>query len=102
MFEHQQIVNLLNEYAYTLDVCMVDPEASQQWAALFVNDCNITYPFGTHIGTKGLADWCLNAETRFQRMMVSIFLVIQNHVEPLDSPNLFPSPSKQRDRDGSH
>ncbi|KEF61609.1 uncharacterized protein A1O9_03177 [Exophiala aquamarina CBS 119918] len=71
MFERQNITDLLNNYAYTLDVCMVDSSAADRWAALFTDDCNVTYPFGTHVGTEGLAKWCLNAELRFHRMMAS-------------------------------
>lgn len=72
LFEPQNITDLLNNYAYTLDVCMVDSSAADRWAALFTDDCNVTYPFGTHAGTKELADWCLNAELRFHRMMASV------------------------------
>ena len=50
---------------------MVDSSAAQKWVALFADDCNVTYPFGTHIRVAALADWCLNAETRLQRMRVS-------------------------------
>lgn len=71
LFEHQQITNLLNDYAYILDVCMVDSSAAHRWVALFTDDCSVTYPFGTHSGIAGLADWCLNAELRFHRMLVS-------------------------------
>lgn len=72
LFERQNITDLLNNYAYKLDVFMVDSSAADRWAALFTDDCVITYPFGTHVGTKGLADWCLNAELRFHRMMASV------------------------------
>jgi hypothetical protein len=71
LYEHQQITNLLNEYAYILDVCMVDHAAIEKWAALFTDDCDVTYPFGNHKGKDGLARWAMNAETRFFRMLVS-------------------------------
>ncbi|EXJ74458.1 uncharacterized protein A1O5_02754 [Cladophialophora psammophila CBS 110553] len=67
--EHQQITNLLNEYGYVLDACMVDHGAAQKWAALFTSDCVVTYPFGSHRGRDGLAQWAMNAETRFYRML---------------------------------
>lgn len=72
LYEHQQITNLLNEYAYVLDVCMVNHSAAQKWADLFADDCDVTFPFGNHKGKGGLAQWAMNAETRFHRMLVSI------------------------------
>ncbi|OQU94030.1 SnoaL-like domain-containing protein [Cladophialophora immunda] len=71
LYEHQQITNLLNEYAYVLDACMVDHAAAHKWAALFTEDCAVTYPFGSHRGRDGLAQWAMNAETRFYRMLHS-------------------------------
>lgn len=72
LFERQKLVALLDEYAYVLDTCMVHHAAAQTWAGLFTNDCSVTYPFGTHHGSNGLADWCLGAETRFSRMLVRL------------------------------
>ncbi|KAK6369410.1 hypothetical protein LTS17_009753 [Exophiala oligosperma] len=69
LFERQRLVSLLDEYAYVLDACMVHHAAAQTWAGLFTDDCIVTFPFGTHHGTKGLAGWCLGAETRFSRML---------------------------------
>ncbi|OAL26154.1 hypothetical protein AYO20_10207 [Fonsecaea nubica] len=71
LYEHQQITNLLNEYAYVLDACMVDHDAAHKWADLFTDDCDVTYPFGSHKGKDGLAQWAMNAETRFHRMLHS-------------------------------
>jgi hypothetical protein len=70
LYEHQQITNVLNEYAYVLDVCMVDHVAIDKWVDLFTDDCDVTYPFGNHKGKDGLAKWAMNAETRFYRMLV--------------------------------
>lgn len=72
LYEHQQITDLLNEYAYVLDVCMVDHGAAEKWAGLFTDDCDVTYPFGNHRGKAGLATWAMNAENRFYRMLVSL------------------------------
>jgi hypothetical protein len=72
LYERQQITDLLNEYAYVLDVCMVDHSTIDRWVDLFTNDCNVTYPFGNHKGRAGLAEWAMNAETRFHRMLVSL------------------------------
>ncbi|KIW22752.1 uncharacterized protein PV07_11018 [Cladophialophora immunda] len=72
LYEHQQITNLLNEYAYVLDACMVDHAAAHKWAALFTEDCAVTYPFGSHRGRDGLAQWAMNAETRFYRMLKNL------------------------------
>lgn len=72
LYERQRLVSLLDEYAYVLDACMVHHAAAQTWAGLFTDDCIVTFPFGTHHGTKGLAGWCLGAETRFSRMLVSL------------------------------
>lgn len=70
LYERQRITDLLNEYAYTLDYAMVDHSfAEKRWVPLFTHDCEVTYPFGTHRGREGLGEWCLAAETRFQRMM---------------------------------
>lgn len=71
LYEHQQVTNLLNEYGYTLDVCMVEHSTAQKWADLFTDDCDVTYPFGNQKGKDGLDKWALNAETRFHRMLVS-------------------------------
>ncbi len=78
--EHQQITNLLNDYGYVLDVCMVDGNVIEKWVDLFTEDCDVTYPFGNHKGKSGLAKWAMNAETRFHRMLVSsIALQLLHH-----------------------
>ncbi|KIX92165.1 uncharacterized protein Z520_12158 [Fonsecaea multimorphosa CBS 102226] len=71
LYEHQQITTLLNEYAYVLDACMVNHTAAHKWAGLFTDDCDVTYPFGSHRGRDGLAEWAMTAETRFYRMLHS-------------------------------
>lgn len=72
VLDRQDIVNLLNEYAYVLDTVMVNPEATKDWAELFTLDCSVTYPFGHFAGRASLPDMCLEAETRFERMIVSM------------------------------
>lgn len=50
---------------------MVDnTNAKRVWEQLFVNDCHVTYPFGTHQGREGLGKWALSAESVFKRMQV--------------------------------
>ena len=71
VLDRQDIVNLLNEYAYVLDTVMVDPTYANKWADLFTADCSVTYPFGHYRGRDALPAMCLDAETRFQRMIVS-------------------------------
>lgn len=71
MYERQKIVDLCCSYAYTLDSTMMDLEVAHDWADLFTDDCVVTYPFGTHIGKKGLAEFGMTAESRFTRMLVS-------------------------------
>lgn len=78
VLDHQDIVNLLNEYAYVLDTVMVNPEATKDWAALFTLDCSVTYPFGHFAGRASLPEMCLEAETRFERMIVSMIWA-ENH-----------------------
>lgn len=96
LYEHQQITDLLNEYAYVLDVCMVDHGAAEKWAALFTDDCDVTYPFGNHQGKKGLATWAMNAETRFHRMLVSFtYLYFTIRSVQVYEPELFPSSLRQ-------
>lgn len=70
LFERCKIEDLLNTYGYVLDSCMVKHEAAHAWVDLFTDDCQLTYPFGTHNTKIGLAEWCLKAETRFKRMLV--------------------------------
>jgi SnoaL-like domain len=70
LYERRQVEDLLNTYGYVLDTCMVRPEAADAWVDLFTDDCELTYPFGTHRTKNGLAEWCLAAETRFKRMAV--------------------------------
>ena len=70
LYERRQVEDLLNTYGYVLDTCMVKHEAAEDWVDLFTDDCQLTYPFGTHNTKKGLAEWCLQAETRFERMTV--------------------------------
>ena len=72
LYERRQVEDLLNTYGYILDSCMVKNEAADVWADLFTEDCELTYPFGTHKTKEGLAKWCLQAETRFKRMAVRI------------------------------
>jgi hypothetical protein len=72
LYETQQVIDVLNSYAYTLDSCMVDSAYSDDWAALFTDDCVVTYPFGTQVGQEGLADFAMQAELRFYRMTVSV------------------------------
>lgn len=69
VWEQQQITNLVSDYMYILDAIMVDPTNARVWEKLFTDDCEVTYPFGTHYGKAGMAQFCLNAETRFARMM---------------------------------
>ncbi|KJZ79731.1 hypothetical protein HIM_01200 [Hirsutella minnesotensis 3608] len=68
MYEHQRIIDLLNEYCYILDSTSVDDAVFETWASLFTDDGEATYPFGTHKGREGLAQWAKTAETRFLRM----------------------------------
>ncbi|RMZ92539.1 hypothetical protein DV736_g200, partial [Chaetothyriales sp. CBS 134916] len=68
LYERSQVDDLLNAYGYVLDSCMVRHSAADEWVDLFTDDCELTYPFGTHRTKKGLAKWCLAAETRFKRM----------------------------------
>ncbi|RMZ76602.1 hypothetical protein DV738_g4798, partial [Chaetothyriales sp. CBS 135597] len=68
LYERRQIEDLLNSYGYVLDTCMVDHSNADAWVDLFTDDCELTYPFGTHRTKDGLSEWCLAAETRFKRM----------------------------------
>ena len=70
LYEHQRISDLINEYCYILDSTSVDGAVFQAWASLFTDDGEATYPFGTHKGHDGLAEWASTAETRFYRMQV--------------------------------
>ena len=70
LYERRQIEDLLSTYGYNLDTCMVKHEAVDEWVDLFTDDCQLTYPFGTHNTKLKLGEWCLKAETRFQRMAV--------------------------------
>jgi hypothetical protein len=72
LYETQQVIDVLNSYAYSLDSCMVDSVYSDDWAALFTDDCVVTYPFGTQNGRHGLAEFAMQAELRFYRMAVSL------------------------------
>lgn len=54
ILDRQDIVNLLNDYAYILDTVMVNREAAKDWAALFTLDCSVTYPFGHFSGRSCL------------------------------------------------
>jgi hypothetical protein len=72
LYETQQVIDVLNSYAYILDSCMVDSAYSDNWAALFTDDCVVTYPFGTQYGRDGLAEFAMQAELRFYRMAVSL------------------------------
>lgn len=71
VIDRQDIVNLLNEYAYILDTVMVDTNAVTKWADLFTLDCSVTFPFGHFSGRASLPEMCIEAETRFERMIVS-------------------------------
>ena len=70
MYERQLILDVCNMYAYTLDSTMVDLKVAEDWANLFTEDCQATYPFGTHYGREGLAKFGMTAESRFKRMLV--------------------------------
>lgn len=70
LYEKDQVLDVLHNYAYTLDSCMVDSSLSGVWAALFTQNCEVTYPFGTCTGREGLAKFAMKAELRFYRMMV--------------------------------
>ena len=72
IYDRAQIGDLLNTYGYNLDTVMVDSKNVRAWVDLFTEDCELTYPFGTHHGKQGLGEWCLQAETRFKRMIVSV------------------------------
>jgi hypothetical protein len=70
LVDHQDLVNLLNEYAYILDVVMVDHAAASAWANLMTKDAKVIFPFGVFEGRNSMAQMCLDAETRFRRMIV--------------------------------
>lgn len=70
LYEKDQVIDVLHNYAYILDSCMVDSSLSSVWAALFTQNCEVTYPFGTCTGREGLAKFAMKAELRFYRMMV--------------------------------
>jgi len=72
LYERQRIADLCNTYAYTLDSTMMDLKVAEDWANLFTEDCVVTYPFGTHCGRKGLAQFGMIAESRFKRMLVRV------------------------------
>jgi hypothetical protein len=81
LYEHQRITDLLNEYAYQLDYMMVDSRnVSEHWQGLFTEDCEVTYPFGTYRGRKGLGEWAFAAESRFERMEVSQPVLTQRNI----------------------
>lgn len=74
LYERQKIMDLLNEYAYQLDFSMVDNTIAETvWEQLFIENCEVTYPFGTYHGRQGLGKWALSAEVRFKIMQVSKF-----------------------------
>ncbi|KAL6890005.1 hypothetical protein GGI43DRAFT_416181 [Trichoderma evansii] len=69
LYEKDQVIDVLHNYAYTLDSCRVDSSLSSVWAVLFTPNCEVTYPFGTCTGREGLAKFAMKAELRFYRMM---------------------------------
>ncbi|KAK5311534.1 hypothetical protein LTR93_011687 [Exophiala xenobiotica] len=69
LYDHRLISDLLNEYTYRIDTCMVDPALVDRWVDLFTDDCKLTYAFGGHVGKKGLGKWAMYAESRFHRMI---------------------------------
>jgi hypothetical protein len=81
LLEHQDIVNLLNEYAYVLDTVMVDHTAATSWANLMTEDATVIFPFGVFKGRDSMAQMCLDAETRFQRMIVRVpkYFLLSDH-----------------------
>jgi hypothetical protein len=72
LYERQRIVDVLNEYTYTLDSTMNDISVAETWASLFTEDCVATYPFGTHHSREGLAKFGMETEARFKRMQVGM------------------------------
>lgn len=70
LWSRHEIEDVLNEYNYLLDTCMVKHKALDAWVDLFSDDCQLTYPFGTHHGKQGLAEWVRKAEGRFSRLVV--------------------------------
>jgi hypothetical protein len=72
LYERQRIIDLLNEYAYTLDSTSMDLAVADVWASLFTEDCDATYPFGNHKGREGLPKFAMIAESRFRRMQVCL------------------------------
>jgi len=72
LYEHQRLANLLNEYAFRLDAFKTSSDnLEESWQQLFTDDCEVSYPFGTHHGREGLGKWAFEAESRFHRMQVS-------------------------------
>lgn len=89
LYERQRIIDLLNEYAYTLDTTSLDLANAEVWASLFTEDCNATYPFGNHVGREGLAEYAMIAESRFKRMQVSFLTLWRSLYESVVWHNWF-------------
>ena len=71
LIESQRLRDLLAQFAYSLDACLVDPSTLELYVSLFTDDCHLAFPFGTFSGKVGLPEMVLKAESRFQRMCVS-------------------------------
>ncbi|KIX05570.1 uncharacterized protein Z518_06442 [Rhinocladiella mackenziei CBS 650.93] len=68
LYERRLIEDVLNHYAYLLDICKMDHHAAHAWASLFTEDCTLHLPAGPRRGVPGLVEWCLSVGTKFKKM----------------------------------
>lgn len=65
--DNQAIVALLNKYTALHDEACYDLEKRQQWENLFAVDGIARYPFGTHVGRKGMGAWAFGGVSYFEQ-----------------------------------
>ena len=75
LMQSQRLRDLLSQFSYSLDACLVNPATLDFYTSLFTEDCQLVFPFGTFHGKIGIPEMVLKAESRFQRMTVSLVAV---------------------------
>lgn len=63
----QEVQWLINHYTALHDEAMHDLKARKEWGELFATEGVAVYPFGTHKGREGKADWAFGGVSYFER-----------------------------------
>jgi hypothetical protein len=63
----QAVQHLLNHYTALHDDACFDLNKRAEWESLFCEDGMANYPYGEHVGRKGMGAWAFSGVAYFER-----------------------------------